>query len=133
MASRTASQADVRKANELARPPRPAPDAVRHAPVDGPGAGDRASGRTRTARSTQAFDRIFSCQGHGWANLQSMHINLPFADDAEFGRLHAAIRFLLPLLPGLTASSPVMDGAVTGIDGQPAGGLPRQLRAQSRR
>jgi gamma-glutamyl:cysteine ligase YbdK (ATP-grasp superfamily) len=61
-----------------------------------------------------AFDRIFSCKGHGWANLQSMHLNLPFADDAEFGRLHAAIRFLMPLLPGLAASSPVMDGVVTG-------------------
>ena len=60
------------------------------------------------------FDRIFSCRGHGWANLQSMHINLPFAGDAEFGRLHAAIRFLMPLLPGLTASSPVMDGIPTG-------------------
>jgi hypothetical protein len=61
------------------------------------------------------FDRLFSCRGHGWANLQSMHINLPFAGDAEFGRLHAAIRFLMPLMPGLTASSPVMDGALTGI------------------
>lgn len=62
-----------------------------------------------------AFDRIFGCRGHGWANLQSMHVNLPFADDAEFARLHAAIRFLLPLLPGLAASSPVMDGRVTGV------------------
>ncbi len=62
----------------------------------------------------EAFDRIFSCKGHGWANLQSMHLNLPFADEAEFARLHAAIRFLLPLLPGLTASSPVMDGVLTG-------------------
>lgn len=61
------------------------------------------------------FDRIFSCQGHGWANLQSMHINLPFDGDAEFGRLHAAIRFLLPLLPALAASSPVMDGRLTGL------------------
>jgi gamma-glutamyl:cysteine ligase YbdK (ATP-grasp superfamily) len=63
----------------------------------------------------EAFDRIFCCRGHGWANLQSTHLNLPFADDAEFGRLHAATRFLMPLLPGLTASSPVMEGAVTGI------------------
>lgn len=61
-----------------------------------------------------AFDRIFSCRSHGWANLQSMHVNLPFADDAEFGRLHGAIRFLLPLMPGLAASSPVMDGRLTG-------------------
>jgi gamma-glutamyl:cysteine ligase YbdK (ATP-grasp superfamily) len=61
-----------------------------------------------------AFDRIFSCRGHGWANLQSMHINLPFGDDAEFGCLHAAIRFLMPLMPGLTASTPVMDARITG-------------------
>ena len=61
------------------------------------------------------FDRIFSCRGHGWANLQSAHLNLPFADDAEFGRLHAAIRFLMPLMPGLAASSPVMDAGLTGV------------------
>lgn len=63
----------------------------------------------------QAFDRIFSCQGHGWANLQSMHINLPFADDGEFARLHAAVRMTLPLMPALAASSPVMEGRLTGM------------------
>ena len=60
------------------------------------------------------FDRIFSCKGHGWANLQSMHLNLPFAGDEQFGRLHAAIRFLMPVMPGLTASTPLMDGRLTG-------------------
>ena len=62
-----------------------------------------------------AFDRIFSCKGHGWANLQSMQINLPFAGDEEFARLHSAIRFLLPILPGLAASSPIIDGLPNGI------------------
>jgi carboxylate-amine ligase len=61
------------------------------------------------------FDRIFSCKGHGWANLQSQQINLPFAGDEEFARLHAAIRFLLPILPGLAASSPLVDGERNGI------------------
>jgi hypothetical protein len=58
----------------------------------------------------RAFDRIFDCRGHGWANLQSAHINLPFSGDAEFGRLHAAVRLVLPLVPGLAASSPYLDG-----------------------
>lgn len=62
-----------------------------------------------------AFDRIFSCRGHGWANLQSAHLNLPFGDDEEFGRLHAAVRLALPILPALAASSPIMDGRVTGL------------------
>ena len=61
------------------------------------------------------FDRIFSCKGHGWANLQSMQINLPFNGDEEFARLHAAIRFLLPILPGLAASSPIIDAERNGI------------------
>lgn len=61
----------------------------------------------------EAYDRIFGCRGHGWSNLQSMHINLPFANDDEFGRLHAAIRLVLPLLPALAASSPIADGART--------------------
>ncbi|MGD2116236.1 MAG: glutamate-cysteine ligase family protein, partial [Acidobacteriota bacterium] len=63
----------------------------------------------------RAYDRIFGCRGHGWSNLQSTHLNLPFAGDDEFGRLHAAIRLILPLLPALAASSPVVEGRVTGI------------------
>jgi gamma-glutamyl:cysteine ligase YbdK (ATP-grasp superfamily) len=61
-----------------------------------------------------AFDRIFDCRGHGWSNLQSVQINLPFADDEEFARLHAAIRFLLPIMPALTASTPFVEGVATG-------------------
>lgn len=63
----------------------------------------------------EAFHRIFDCRGHGWANLQSVHLNLPFCGDEEFGRLHAAVRLILPLLPALAASSPVMEGRVTGL------------------
>lgn len=63
----------------------------------------------------EAYDRIFSCRGHGWSNLQSMQINLPFGDDEEFGRLHAAIRLALPILPALAASSPFADGQATGL------------------
>ncbi|MEZ6193791.1 MAG: glutamate-cysteine ligase family protein [Phycisphaerales bacterium] len=62
-----------------------------------------------------ALDRIFSCQGHGWANLQSVHLNLPFAEDEEFGRLHAAIRAVLPLVPAIAAASPVVEGKLTGF------------------
>jgi gamma-glutamyl:cysteine ligase YbdK (ATP-grasp superfamily) len=63
----------------------------------------------------RTFDDIFDCTGHGWANLQSMHVNLPFADDREFGALHAAIRLVLPMIPGLAASSPFVDGRPTGF------------------
>jgi len=60
------------------------------------------------------YDRIFNSKGHGWSNLQSTHLNLPFYDDEEFAKLHAAVRIVLPLLPALCASSPILDGKVTG-------------------
>jgi gamma-glutamyl:cysteine ligase YbdK (ATP-grasp superfamily) len=56
------------------------------------------------------FNRIFDCRGHGWSNLQSVHLNLPWRGDEQFGRLHAAIRLLLPILPALAASSPIVEG-----------------------
>lgn len=61
------------------------------------------------------YNRIFDCRGHGWSNVQSMHINLPFFDDAEFEKLHAAVRMLLPIIPGLSASSPIFEGKFTGF------------------
>lgn len=70
----------------------------------------------------QTYDRIFGCKAHGWANLQSMQLNLPFADDAEFARLHAAIRLVLPIIPALAASSPI-------VEGRPAGFLDYRMEA----
>ena len=63
----------------------------------------------------QTYDRIFNCKGHGWANLQSTHLNLSFDGDDEFGELHAAIRLLLPLIPAIAASSPYLDSKYTGF------------------
>ena len=60
------------------------------------------------------YNKIFDCKGHGWSNLQSTHLNLPFYDDEEFARLHAAVRLVLPILPAICASSPILDGKLTG-------------------
>lgn len=62
------------------------------------------------------YNKIFDCKGHGWSNLQSTHINLPFANDEEFEKLHAAIRLVLPLIPALCASSPLLDGKLGAKD-----------------
>lgn len=60
----------------------------------------------------EAYNRIFDCRGHGWANLQSTHLNLPFHGDEEFEKLHAALRIILPLIPALAASSPIADAEI---------------------
>jgi gamma-glutamyl:cysteine ligase YbdK (ATP-grasp superfamily) len=66
----------------------------------------------------RAYDAIFNCQGHGWSNLQSTHLNLPFGNDEEFGRLHAALRLVLPLVPAIAASSPILEGRWTPVADQ---------------
>lgn len=63
----------------------------------------------------RTYDRIFGVRGHGWSNLQSVHLNLPFHGDHEFGRLHAAVRLVLPIIPALAASTPLLDGRPTGL------------------
>ncbi|MBI5155389.1 glutamate--cysteine ligase [Candidatus Poribacteria bacterium] len=63
----------------------------------------------------ESYNRVFDCRGHGWANLQSTHVNLSFRGDEEFGRLHAAIRLVLPILPALAASSPIVEMRTNGI------------------
>ena len=63
----------------------------------------------------QQYDSIFDCRGHGWANLQSMHVNMPFSNDAEFSQLHNTIRLILPLLPALAASTPLLEGKPTHL------------------
>lgn len=60
------------------------------------------------------FDQLFNCRRHPWSNIQSMHVNLPFADDTQFEKLLAATRLLLPVLPAIAASSPLAEGAATG-------------------
>jgi gamma-glutamyl:cysteine ligase YbdK (ATP-grasp superfamily) len=71
--------------------------------------------RRRYRKIYETYDRIFNCSRHGWANLQSVHLNLPFRGDEEFGRLHAAVRLLLPILPALAASSPAEEGRLSGL------------------
>ena len=62
----------------------------------------------------KTYNKIFNCKGHGWSNLQSVHLNLPFYNDEEFKKLHAAVRLLLPIIPALSASTPIVDGNSSG-------------------
>jgi carboxylate-amine ligase len=61
------------------------------------------------------FDKLFGCHTHGWANAQSTHLNLSFQGDEEFAKLHAAVRLLLPIIPAIAASSPILGGKWTGF------------------
>jgi glutamate---cysteine ligase / carboxylate-amine ligase len=63
----------------------------------------------------QLCHELFDCRSHSWSNMYSAHLELPFRTDEEFGKLHAAARLLLPIIPALSASSPLLDGRFTGF------------------
>ncbi len=60
------------------------------------------------------YQQLFNYQSHPWSNTQRTLVQLPFKNDAEFGNLHAAIRALMPLIPALSSSSPLIEGKRTG-------------------
>jgi len=75
---------------------------------------DPAEGQTwkRSGRRIyETYAKLFDLKGHGWMNVQSCHINLPFGDEEETLALHNAMVCLLPYLPALTASSPMFEGS----------------------
>jgi len=61
----------------------------------------------------ETYNRVFNCKSHGWSNLQSMHLNISFCGDGEFYKLHSATRLLLPVIPAIAASSPVVEGKIS--------------------
>lgn len=65
----------------------------------------------RSARAIyDTYARLFDIHEHGWLNVQSCQVNLPFGSEAETMALHDAIACLLPYLPALAASTPLVEG-----------------------
>ncbi|QQR86391.1 MAG: hypothetical protein IPJ76_17670 [Flavobacteriales bacterium] len=63
------------------------------------------AGSTTTAATFPGADHP------GWRNNQCLVVKLPFTDD-ELAKVLAAVRVLLPILPALSAASPIIEGRV---------------------
>lgn len=61
-----------------------------------------------------AYDRLFDIRQHGWLNIQALQVNLSYKNDRELIALYNRIRCLIPYLVAVTASSPVVEGRLTG-------------------
>ncbi len=61
-----------------------------------------------------AYDRLFDIRQHGWLNIQAFQINLSYENDRHLVTLYNRIRSLLPYLIAVTASSPMVEGRLTG-------------------
>jgi len=62
----------------------------------------------------EAYDRLFNIRQHGWLNIQALQINLSYQNSRELVALYNKVRTLLPWLVAVTASSPVVEGTLTG-------------------
>ncbi len=56
------------------------------------------------------YAKIFNMKQHGWLNIQSFHLNLPFSDEDSGVQLHNQLTNLCPYLPAISASSPIYEG-----------------------
>ncbi len=61
------------------------------------------------------YDRIFNLRQHGWLNIQSFHLNLPYAKEEDGILIHNLLANLTPYLPAIAASSPIYEG-ILGSD-----------------
>jgi len=74
---------------------------------------DTALWRRGGNRIYAAYARVFDVRQHGWVNVQSCQINLPFGrTERELVLLYNAVACLLPYLPCIAASSPLVEGRV---------------------
>ena len=63
----------------------------------------------------ECYDRLFNIHQHGWLNIQALQVNLSYANEKDLLMQYNRIRTLLPYLVAITASSPMVEGKLTGL------------------
>ena len=59
----------------------------------------------------QECAKFFNFKQHGWLNIQSFHLNLPYAKEQTGVLMHNLLAGLCAYLPAVSASSPIFEGA----------------------
>jgi hypothetical protein len=62
----------------------------------------------------ETYDRLFNIRQHGWLNIQALQVNLSYAHERELVTTYNRLRLLLPYIIAVTASSPMVEGKLTG-------------------
>ena len=60
----------------------------------------------------EAMGSVFNLRQHGWLNIQSFQLNLPFRTEEDGVKLHNVVANLLPYLPAIAASSPIYESKI---------------------
>jgi len=60
----------------------------------------------------EAMNEIFNLNQHGWLNIQSFQLNLPYRNERDAVRLYNSLTNVLPYLPAVAASSPIYESKI---------------------
>jgi gamma-glutamyl:cysteine ligase YbdK (ATP-grasp superfamily) len=60
----------------------------------------------------EAMSKIFNLNRHGWLNIQSFQLNLPYKNEREAVKLYNLLANVLPYLPAVAASSPIYESKI---------------------
>jgi carboxylate-amine ligase len=58
----------------------------------------------------EAFSRVFNLKQHGWLNIQSFQLNIPYTDESKAILMHNLLAVVCAYLPAVSASSPIYEG-----------------------
>ncbi len=61
----------------------------------------------------QELGKLFNLKQHGWLNIQSFHLNLPYSRENKGVLLHNLLADLCAYLPAIAASSPIIEGTIS--------------------
>ncbi len=61
----------------------------------------------------QEYSKIFNLTQHGWLNIQSFHLNLPYARETTGVLMHNLLASLCAYLPAIAAASPLCEGTIS--------------------
>lgn len=58
----------------------------------------------------EAYSKVFNLKQHGWLNIQSFQLNLPYSKEEKGILLHNLLANICAYLPAISASSPIYEG-----------------------
>lgn len=58
----------------------------------------------------EAYSKVFNLRRHGWLNIQSFQLNLPYSNEQNGILLHNVLANVCAYLPAIAASSPIYEG-----------------------
>ncbi|MCX8150402.1 MAG: glutamate-cysteine ligase family protein [Candidatus Bathyarchaeota archaeon] len=60
----------------------------------------------------EEYGKIFNLKQHGWLNIQSFHLNLPYGKEKTGIQIHNVLANICTYLPAVAASSPIYEGNI---------------------